>query len=278
MNSKSNTLGLKGLVSTLAIVSGLASSVHAGAIMDIEIGGGLWSTATPEGKITTSGIAVDLATQANLTQTTDNMYAWAVLDHAIPIVPNIRIEQVSLKSVGTTTLANIPAGLGLDVTALNVNTTLDMSNADLIAYWGVPFATWLPFMDEVDFGLGVKMFNGSLVMQDNISATAAVDQSFNGAIVPYVYAKLRVEPPFILGIGLETELKYIESTDAVKAKFSEIIVKADWGFEAPLPVLDIEAGLEIGYRAMSLNVDSSELKTDIGFNGIFFGIYGKFGI
>ena len=278
MNSKSNILGFKKLLTTLAVVSGLASSASAGAIIDVEVGGGMWATDVPTGKITTSGVDVDLTNQANLGETSDNMYMWAVLDHPIPIVPNIRIERVSLKSAGNTNFGNIPSGLGFTGSPATVATTLDLSNTDVIAYWGVPFATWLPFMDEVDFGLGVKAFNGSLMMQDNVSATAAVNTSFDGAVVPYAYGKLRVKPPFMLGVGLEAELKYIESTDGVEAKFSEMILKADWGFVAPLPLLDIEAGLEAGYRSMSLNVDSSELKTDIEFNGIFFGLYGKFGI
>ena len=271
MNSKSNILGFKKLLTTLAVVSGLASSASAGAIIDVEIGGGMWGTEAPAGQLTTNGVDVDLASQANLTQTSDNMYAWAVFDHPIPIVPNIRVEQVSLKSLGTKNV-NIASLINGDV-----DTELDLSNTDVIAYWGVPFATWLPFMDEVDFGLGVKAFSGALSM-DNGTVADAVNTSFNGAVVPYAYGKLRVKPPFMLGVGLEAELKYIESTDGVEAKFSEMILKADWGFVAPLPLLDIEAGLEAGYRSMSLNVDSSELKTDIEFNGIFFGLYGKFGI
>ena len=259
---------MKNLFTKIALTTALITTAQAGAILDLEIGGGSWSTNEPSGMVKTGGVEVDLVQEAALTSTSDNMYAWAVIDHLIPIVPNIRIEQVTLKSSGTKESLSI---LNFNGT---VDSTLDMSNTDFIAYWGVPFATWAPFIDELDFGLGVKAFNGSLLMDESLTGTT-VNESFSGAAVPYGYGKLRVEPPLIMGIGLEAELKYL-SLDALV--FNETIVKADWGFTAPLPIMDIEAGVEVGYRTMSLNVDASSLKTDIGFDGIFFGVYGKFGI
>lgn len=264
---------MKNIFTKVALVTALMSTAYAGAILDLEVGGGMWSTSAPTGMVKTGGQEVDLGSEAALTSTSDNMYAWAVVDHLVPIVPNLRIEQVTLKSSGT---KNLSAGLPPLITFIgDVDTDLDMSNTDFIAYWGVPFATWLPFLDELDFGLGVKAFSGSLLMSENISGDDLVNTSFSGAAIPYGYAKLRVEPPLFMGIGLEGELKTI-SYDT--SSFNEIILKADWGLTAPLPILDIEAGVEVGYRTMSLVIDSADLKTDIGFDGIFFGVYGKFAI
>ena len=259
---------MRKLLTKVAIVTSLATAAQAGGIVDLEIGGGNWSTGAPTGIIETSGIDVDLATQANL-GTSDNFYMWAVIDHAIPVIPNIRIEQTSLKSEGTKNI-NI-AGLING----NIDTTLDMSHTDYIAYWGIPFATWLPFIDELDIGFGAKVFDGSLSMVDTLGLATPVNEAYSDVPVPYGYGKLRVQPPMLMGVGFEGEIKYI-SYDA--SSFSEVIAKIDWGFLAPLPVLDIEAGVELGYRSMSLNVDTSDLKADIAFDGIFFGVYGKFGI
>ena len=259
---------MKKLLTKVALASALISSAQAGAILDLEVGGGSWSTGAPTGTLETSGVEFDLQEQANL-GSSDNTYMWLVIDHLIPVVPNIRIEQTTLKSTGTKTV-NI-AGLING----NVDTELDMSHTDIIAYWGVPFGTWLPFIDELDFGLGAKSFGGSLTMTDTLGIATPVEQSFDNVPVPYGYGKLRIEPPLFMGIGLEAELKVL-SLDAVT--FNETIVKADWGFTAPLPAIDIKAGLEVGYRTMSLNVDASSLKTDIAYDGIFFGLYGKFGI
>lgn len=277
MNNKTNSHMAKNLLAKFALVTALASTSYAGAIIDVEVGGGMWSTGAPTGTLETNGVEFDLANEAGLSSTSDNTYFWAVLDHPIPIVPNIRIEQVSLKSVGTkTSTVGIPGLFSYDGA---VDTDLDLSNTDIILYWGVPFATWIPFMDEVDFGIGGKIFDGYLSMTESVTGSSLVDESLDGAFVPYVYGKLRVEPPLILGIGLEAEIKYLSiDTGSTSSDFNELIIKADWGLTAPLPAIDIEAGFEVGYRMMSLDVDSSDLTTVIDFNGVFFGLYGKFGI
>lgn len=263
---------MKKYLSSLAISAMLATAVNAGAILDLEVGGGVWSTGKPTGTVETSGFDFDAQDEMKLDSTSDNMYAWAVIDHPIPIVPNIRVEQVTLKSSGTNSSLSVGPING------DVDSELDLSNTDVILYWGVPFATWAPFIDELDFGLGAKMFSGGLTM-DNGTVGDLIDQSFSGGMVPYAYGKLRIEPPFMMGIGLEGEIKTM-SVDAgsLTATFNETIVKADWGYMFPLPILDIEPGLELGYRNMSLDIDSSDLTTNVGFSGIFFGAYAKFGL
>lgn len=255
---------MKKILTKIALVSALISSAQAGAVLDLEVGGGMWATSAPTGALELSPLGdMNFATDASLSSTSDNTYMWAVIDHPIPIVPNLRIEQTTLKSAGSTTL---------------YDTDLDMSHTDFIAYWGVPFSTWLPFIDELDFGLGVKAFNGSFTMV-NDTTSIETTQSFDGAALPYGYAKLRVKPPFMMGVGIEAELKYLNiDAGSVISNFTETIIKLDWGIEAPLPVLDIEAGVELGYRMMSFDVEVSDLKGDVEFNGVFFGVYGKFGI
>ena len=277
MYFNTNNYAIKKMLLKVALVSTLISSANAGAVLDLEVGGGMWSTSAPTGYLEVTGVDVDLATEANLGSTSDNMYMWVVIDHPIPLIPNLRVEQTTLKSTGTksytTGIADLFTYTG------DVDTELDLSNSDFILYWGVPFATWAPFIDELDFGLGVKVFNGSLVMTENLTGSSLADESIDNAPLPYLYGKLRVEPPFMFGIGVEAELKYLSiDTSSYVTNFNETIIKLDWGLEAPLPILDIEAGIEAGYRTMSFDIDASALKTDVEFNGIFFGVYGKFGI
>jgi outer membrane protein len=259
-------------LSSLAVCAFLATTANAGAILDVEVGGGMFSTDAPTGTVNANGYELDAQDKMKLGSTSDNMYAWAVLDHGIPVIPNVRVEQVTLKSSGTnSSLSGGPINGDVD-------SELDMSNTDLILYWGVPFATWAPFLDELDFGVGAKMFSGGLTMSNGTVADS-IDESFSGGVVPYGYAKLRVEPPFMFGVGLEGEVKYIAyDAGSVEASFSETIIKADWGYLFPIPALDIEPGVEVGYRNMSIDIDSSDMTTDVGFSGIFFGVYAKFGL
>lgn len=281
MSIKTSALEVKKLLLSAVLVSTFVTASQAGAIVDVEIGGGMWSTSEPTGTIEATGpigtTKFDLVDQAALGSTDDNSYIWVVFDHPVPIIPNLRIEQTVLKSTGTKAITGgIP---GLFTTSADVDSTLDLSHTDFILYWGVPFGTWLPFIDELDFGIGAKAFNGSLLMEESLAGTALVDQSFAGAMLPYGYGKLRVEPPLMLGLGFEAEVKYLSiDLGSVTSDFTEAIVKADWGFTAPIPVVDIKAGLEVGYRQMIINIDAPDLNTDVDFSGVFFGLYGKFGI
>lgn len=269
---------MKKLIAKTALVSMLISSAQAGAIVDIEVGGGIWATGAPTGSMTAKGSVIDFADTTDL-GSASNSYIWAVIDHAIPVIPNIRVERTTLKSTGqkdsTFNIPNVITATG------TLDTELDLTHTDFIAYWGLPFGTWLPFIDELDFGLGAKVFDGSIDMA--VSASGIVLDSYKESLpfaVPYGYAKLRIEPPLLFGIGFEGELKYLSlEAGSFKSNFTEYIVKADWGMMFPLPILDIKPGIEIGYRNMSLDIDAGSAgEADVGFSGIFFGLYGKFGI
>jgi len=263
---------MKKYLSSLAISAFLVTAANAGAVIDVEVGGGSWSTDAPTGTVDTTLGVFDLQDEAKLGSTSDNTYVWAVIDHPVPIVPNVRIEQVTLKSSGTNSYT-VGAFTG------SVDSELDLSNTDFILYWGVPFATWAPFIDELDIGIGVKSFSGGILMEETLTGNSLIDESFSGGMVPYAYGKLRIEPPFMMGIGIEGEIKHISyDAGSVEATFNETIIKADWGYLFPLPILDIEPGIEFGYREMSIDIDSSDITTDVGFKGLFFGAYAKFGI
>ena len=263
---------MKKILAKVALVSALVSSAQAGAVLDLEVGGGMWAAGTPSGSFTSDGVQVDMVNQLNLGSPSGSTYGWAVVDHLIPVVPNIRVEQVSISSEGQKNI-NI-----LGLIDGNLDSELDLSNKDLILYWGLPFATWLPFIDELDFGLGLKAFDGGLLIEDTLGLADPVSEDFNFGI-PYGYGKLRIEPPLFMGVGLEGELKYFSvSSGSDSFTFTEYIVKADWGMMFPLPIIDIKPGVELGYRDMSIDVDSSDAKADLGFSGLFFGVYAKFGL
>ena len=253
---------LKKILFKILILTSISPSIYAGAVLDIEIGGGLLQTDAPTGTFSNKFTKTNVLNTAKLSSTDDNTYSWLVIDHSIPMLPNIRLEQTALKSIGNNN---------------SIKTTLDMSHSDVIAYWGIPFSTWLPFIDEFDIGAGVKSLDGSMLIAN--SNSTVYSQSFDGTTIPYAYTKLRIEPGFIEGLGIEAEVKYMQSVnDLFTASINESSIKVDWGIMAPLPIIDMQAGIELGYKSMSLNIDSSEITTDIEFNGIFFGLYGKFGI
>ena len=256
---------MKKILTSLAVASALSTAAFAeSVIVDFSAGGGSISMDQPtvtfgDSAVTTFDLTLDEPSQS---------YTWAQFDHALPIIPNIRIEQVSMKYTGTATAAVSFNGGTVDTTGTS---TLDLSNQDIIAYWGVPFSTWLPMIDEADFGIGLKTFDGLLDV-----AGVSLNESIDG-VLPYGYAKLHISPPFLGGLGFEAEIKTISGGGA---SFNETILKADWSIEAPIPVIDLEIGIEGGHRSTTLkyDADGSDAFMDLEFTGIFFGLFAKFGI
>lgn len=260
---------MKKILTGLAVVTALSTASFAeSVIVDLSVGAGSMSTDAPT-------VAFGDSEALKVTNTLNDpsqSYMWAQFDHAIPIVPNVRIEQNTLEYTGTATAA--AGSFNGTPISTTVASTVDLSNQDIILYWGVPFSTWIPMIDEADFGFGLKTFDGQ------ITVAGALDEVIDGS-VPYGYAKLHISPPFMFGIGLEAEIKTLSVGDFT---FSENIFKLDWSVEAPIPVIDLEIGVEAGYRSTSIGFDdgdataAGDIFLDLEFTGIFFGAFAKFGI
>lgn len=255
---------MKKILTGLAVVTALSTASFAESlVVDISVGGGSVTADTPTVAFGDSAIT---PVEMNLDKPSQT-YMWAQFDHALPIIPNIRIEQNTLSYAGT---ASTSAKFnGIDINISNPG-TIDLTNQDFIAYWGVPFSTWIPMIDEADFGIGIKQFDGKLEITGVTNETVDF-------MLPYGYAKLHVSPPFMFGIGLEAEIKVISGLGAT---FNESIFKLDWSVEAPIPVIDLEVGVEAGYRSTSIqyDADGGDAFLDLEFTGVFFGAFAKFGI
>lgn len=255
---------MKKILTGLAVATVLSTASFAESlIVDMSVGGGTISMDQP-----TAAFGDSAAVQVtNTLNKPSQSYLWAQFDHAVPIIPNIRIEQTEMKYTGTASAGGTFNGFSLVTTAAS---EVDFTNQDIIAYWGVPFSTWIPMIDEADFGIGVKQFDGKL------SVVGAVDETLD-FMLPYGYAKLHISPPFLFGLGFEAEIKTISGGGA---SFNETIIKADWSVEAPIPVIDLELGLEFGHRStvITYDADAGDAFLDFEFTGIFFGAFAKFGI
>ena len=256
---------MKKILTGLAVATALSTASFAeSVIVDLSVGGGSISYDKPtvtfgDSKATTFDLALDEPSDS---------YMWAQFDHAIPIIPNIRIEETTMKFSGT---ASAAVTFNAGTVSTTGTSTLDLSNKDFIAYWGVPFSTWIPMIDEADFGIGVKKFDGLLDV-----AGVALNENIDGTI-PYGYAKLHISPPFMFGIGIEAEIKTIS---AGGVSFNESIYKLDWSAEAPIPVIDLEVGIEGGIRNFTFTIDpdGADAYADLDFSSVFFGVFAKFGI
>jgi outer membrane protein len=250
---------MKKILSTLALSTFLAASLNAD-ITKIEIGAGAWAQ-TPSGTANyDSGAGITGTNTFDKTKDT-SAYVWMLIKHPIPVVPNIRLEYVSIHATGTAT--GSWGGIAIPGTS---NSVLDMKEYDIIPYYNLLDNT---FWTTVDLGLDIKIMDLDYKIEPNGLFTGYED-TYTVAI-PLVYARVRVEIP-ATNIGIEADGKYITTGSST---VYDARVKVDYTFDiSPL----VQPALEIGYRTQKIKIDEDgeDVKTDMDFSGFFAGLMLRF--
>lgn len=250
---------MKKVLCTFACGVVLASSAMAD-FTRVEMGAGAWMQ-TPEGGATYTDGGADGSYTSSENDKTES-YIWALIKHPVPILPNLRLEYVTLEDSG------VASGTFKDFDIGTATTTLsyDMKQYDIIPYYNILDNTsWI----TLDLGLDIKIVDASY--------TAAPSAPFTGYndsvtfVVPLFYVRGRVEIPST-EIGLETDVKYITTGDST---VYDIRAKVDYTFDF-IPA--VQPALEVGYRAQKLDIDESSVdaKLDIDFSGFYAGVMLRF--
>lgn len=216
----------------LALSALLLTPIAAQAdLLGAGIGAGMWQ-ATPSGTAALSGVTFFDAD--NNLKTSSNNYAWAYINHPIPLLPNAMIEQKAFSSEKSTD-----------------KLTLDQLDATL--YWGLP----IPMVD-INFGLTFKQVSGEVV-------GGATSEKID-AIIPMGYLAVHLPIP-ATDITLSADMKTIGYDNS---SISDSSVKVRWD----LIGLGVKLGVEAGYRMQSLTIDGLgvDVKTDITIDGAFAGV------
>ncbi|RLA83832.1 MAG: hypothetical protein DRG78_03160 [Epsilonproteobacteria bacterium] len=256
------------ILSSIVASTILLSSANAGVILDFEAGAGTWNAA-PSGHVN-YGDKIELENDLGL-KSSNNLYFYADFNHFVPLIPNVRIEKQELKVDATGSLGSISFGTGTYNSA--TKTTIDLTQTDLILYWGIPGLNLLTAgILDVNFGLDLKQFDGGVTLENSLTGTnkTTADMSF---VVPMGYVSATIDPPFIPAT-IGASYKIISYKDS---KLSEAMAKLSINLPIPIPLIDIKA--DIGYKEQVLTIDNSlsdNLTADIKFSGMFFGISAKF--
>lgn len=237
----------------------LASGVMAD-FTRVEMGVGAWMQ-TPKGDASyTDGGADGLYTSSEKDST--ETYVWALIKHPVPVLPNLRLEYVTLEDSG------VASGTfkDFDIGAATTTLSYDMKQYDIIPYYNILDNTaWI----TLDLGLDIKIVDASY--------TAAPSAPFTGYsdsvtfAVPLLYARTRVEVPST-NIGLEADVKYVTTGDST---VYDVRAKVDYTLDF-VPV--VQPALEVGYRVQKIDIDESgvDAKLDIDFSGIYAGLMLRF--
>ncbi len=234
-----------------AIFALLPLTGFSATILGIQAGGGSWKH-DPSGSIRTSadgvGISADLKNDLNLAEESEG-YAYFILEHPVPLIPNFKYVNTKLKSSGAGAI-NFDFN-GTPYGAAGVNTTLDLSNTDHILYYEV-----LDNVVSFDIGLNAKKVDGQAIVDADVV-------SFSGTI-PMLYVAAEIALP--AGFALAAEISTISAGgDSITDTTAKLMYTTDFNL-----------GIEAGVRSLTIDVDVDSVKTNMEFSGVFAGVYFKF--
>jgi len=247
---------MKFFLTTLACSAFLATSLSAD-FGRIEMGAGVWQQ-SPESSINASSAESKLVNLADgdyksSEDASSEMYVWLLVKHPIPMIPNIRLEYVSVADEGRTT-GKID---GTSVT--DALTAIDMQQFDIIPYYNILDNTpWI----TLDVGLDIK------AIKSDVSVTGAAD-SHERLVLPLLYVRTRVEIP-ATELGLEADAKYVTYDGST---VYDVRAKVDYTLDF---LRVIQPAVEIGYRVQKIYIDRDDAVLDFKFSGIYAGLMLRF--
>ena len=244
---------LLGALVALLPITGMSATV-----LGFQAGGGSWDHA-PSGDITASdggvGTTADLENDLNLSSKSEG-YSYFILEHPIPVIPNIKYVNTKLTSSGSGkanvdfTFNGTPYNTTTDLT-----TVLELNQTDAILYYEV-----LDNVVSLDLGLNIKTISGKASV-DNGTTAQSTDFS---APIPMLYVAAEIALPAGFAIGAD-----ISTISASGNSITDTTVKLTY-------TTDFYLGVEAGLRTQSYTIDVDDVKASMKFDGVFAGVYFKF--
>ena len=231
------------------ITSTLVSTAVYADIIGLEAGAAYWNTSV-SGDITYKGENVGLDKDLGLDSDITSNYYWAIVEHPIPIIPNIKIEQTNFSSKG-----NASSNINFYGNNYNSNekTDLVLDQTDLKLYYEL-LDNWV----NIDAGFNIKRLDGHLKVGNDIEN---ID-----AIIPMLYLKAKLDIPFT-GFSLESDLNYASYSGSKVYDF-----KAGAVYET-----DIGLGATLGYKKQKLVLDDiDDFDADMTIDGLYLGVFYHF--
>lgn len=172
-----------------------------------------------------------------------------ILEHPIPIIPNIKYQSFDLETTGTTTLDRDIQFNGQTFSKdSQVTSTFDLSHNDIVLYYEI-LDNWL----SLDLGIDLKRFDGQVDINDNniTDNNIIVDET-----VPLLYISARFELPltgFYAGVD--------NSSGGNSANDSSLLV----GYET-----SVGLGIEGGIKTFSVTLDNvNNIDANVEYKGVY---------
>ncbi len=267
---------MKKIITTFAAGAVLASTLSAD-FARVEAGAGSW-VQTPSGELATTAnsdfLSLDGVYRTSEDQSAE-MYAWMLIKHPLPFIPNLRLEYVSLSDSGDFDryIEGQYAGKS--------PTTIDMKQFDIIPYYNLLDNT---FWVTVDVGLDIKVIQSDIVVEaignetenslfdgvtNAINSFIPAYESSDTTPIPLLYLRGRVEIP-TTNIGVESDIKFITDGDNT---IYDLRAKVDYTFDIS-PI--IQPAVEVGYRVQKFDIDTEDTYGSLEYAGLYAGVMLRF--
>lgn len=242
---------MKKILLSSILAAALATSINADTI-GLEAGAAFWNaSASGDVEMTKTGdTKFDLTDNLGLDDNVGANFLWAVIEHPIPLIPNLKIEKTSFSVDSKTLNAGTFAGNAIST---NAKSELVLNQTDFKIYYEL-LDNWV----NLDAGINIKILDGSVTLD-----TTKEDIS---APIPMLYAKAKFELPFS-GFALEADISTISFSGS---SFTD--AKAALLYETSFGL-----GATIGYKKQTLNLDDiSDYNAELNISGMYAGMYYHF--
>lgn len=186
----------------------------------------------------------------------------AAFEHPVPLIPNVKLRYNQLDVAGTTTLSSELDFAGQTFsTGQSIDTDTDFSHVDIILYYEI-FDTHVL---SADVGVNFKYLDGTIDVA-NLTANGNNARQDISAPIPMAYLKAHVGLP-LTGLKAFVEGNFIGLGDD---RLTDYQLGLQYKF---IDNLAVDAALNLGYRAINLDVDDLDnITADLDFDGLFAGI------
>lgn len=234
----------------------VTGSAQADTVLGIYVGADGWNSAT-------KGSFADTAQlhSFNFEDKTQTSF-YLALEHPIPLIPNVKLQQNKLEAAGTTTL---DADFSFADTVFNAGTVMqnqvDFSNTDYILYYEILDNDLV----SIDLGVNAKHLDGDVLVAQTTGNGQSASQNVS-QLIPMVYSSVAVGLP-LTGLELYAQGSFV-SYDGSR------LYDVQGGVAyALLDNLAVDLKLKAGYRAVNLRLDDIDsLYADIEFSGVYAGV------
>lgn len=243
------------MTSRLAVATALTILISIPVRADVvgfSIGASYWAPELSGDISSSGGEDIDLSDDLDLDDPTTSSVA-LVLEHPVPMLPNLRYQNIELDSDGRNQLDGNISFEGQTYTAgETVRSDFDMSHDDIVLYYEV-LDNWV----NLDIGVDVKRFDGEVSIAGSTNTTRSsvdIDET-----IPLLYLSARFDLPFS-GFYLGADLSSLSLDDS---SVDDLTIVIGYHSESGL-------GLEGGLRTFSLELDDVEdLDSDLEYDGAF---------